>query len=254
MTGADAPAMELRGIDAGYGDAVVLRDVSLTVPAGSTVALLGPNGAGKTTLLRVASGLIRPLAGQILLDGQDVTGRDTSNLSRRGLCHIPEGRGIFPSLSVRENLRLSTPRGSEVQGVERAVEAFPALGRRLGQVAGSLSGGEQQMLAVARAYVSNPAIVLVDEASMGLAPIVVDALFDFFGRLDAALLLVEQYVTRALALADTAYVLSNGGIVTSGPASKLDAQEIFQNYLSIDVEVEDVPEAPPPPPSARSKA
>ncbi len=227
--------LELRSVTAGYGDTTVLRDVSLEVPAGTVVALLGPNGAGKTTLLRVASGLIKPGAGQVVLDGEDVTGRTTSALAKRGLCHIPEGRGIFPSLTVKENIRLNSRKGDETAALERAVAAFPVLGGRLGETAGNLSGGQQQMLAVSRAYVQNPKVVLVDEASMGLAPIVVDALFEFLGQLEGALLLVEQYVTRALALADTAYLLNNGQIAFSGAAADLDAQEIFERYLDIEV-------------------
>jgi branched-chain amino acid transport system ATP-binding protein len=232
--------LELRNVTAGYGDSIVLRDVTLEVPEATSVALLGPNGAGKTTLLRVASGLIRPVSGRIVLDDQDVTGQDTSTLARKGLCHIPEGRGIFPSLTVRENLRLSAARTDEAESIERAVTAFPPLRTRMTQVAGSLSGGEQQMLAISRAYIANPRIVLVDEASMGLAPIVVDALFEFLEHLEAALLLVEQYITRALKLADTAYLISNGSIVSSGPAAGFDAQEIFASYLNIDAA------APPP--------
>jgi branched-chain amino acid transport system ATP-binding protein len=227
--------LQLHGVTAGYGDTVVLRDVTLEVPASSVVALLGPNGAGKTTLLRVASGLIPSMEGQILLQQQDVTGRSAARIAGRGLCHIPEGRGIFPSLTVRENLRLLSGRSEETAGLERALRAFPALGSRLNQVAGSLSGGEQQMLAISRAYIANPKVVLVDEASMGLAPIVVDALFEFLADLEAPLLLVEQYVTRALKLADTAYIMSNGRIVMSGPAADLDADEIFARYLSIDI-------------------
>jgi branched-chain amino acid transport system ATP-binding protein len=243
MTAAAATAasnvLELHKVTAGYGDTTVLREVDLAVPSGSAVALLGPNGAGKTTLLRVASGLIRPSAGDVLFDGASLIRRDPSRLARDGLCHIPEGRGIFGSLTVRDNLRLSA-RGQDVRGsIDRAVQAFPRLGDRMKLQAGSLSGGEQQMLAIARAYIANPKVVLVDEASMGLAPVVVDALFEFLGRLEGALLLVEQYVTRALALADIAYVMSNGRIVASGPADSFDAQSIFERYLSIDVRVDE---------------
>lgn len=227
--------LDLKGVTAGYGDTTVLRGVDLHVPAGSVVALLGPNGAGKTTLLRVASGLLPPREGTVLFDGQDVTHSNATGLGRRGLCHIPEGRGIFPSLTVRDNLRLFSPRGQEKEAIDRAVTAFPALKPRLGDPAGNLSGGQQQMLAISRAYIANPKLVLVDEASMGLAPIVVDALFEFLGTLEASLLLVEQYVTRALGLADTAYLLNNGAIAYSGLAKDLDADEIFQRYLDIDV-------------------
>jgi branched-chain amino acid transport system ATP-binding protein len=238
--------LTLRNVTAGYGDTIVLRDVTLEVPASRAVALLGPNGAGKTTLLRVASGLIQPVSGQVVLADQDVTGQDAAALARKGLCHIPEGRGIFPSLTVRENLRLSAGKADEAECIERAVTAFPPLRTRMKQVAGSMSGGEQQMLAISRAYIANPKVVLVDEASMGLAPIVVDALFEFLEQLEGALLLVEQYVTRALKLADTAYLISNGSIVNSGPAAGFDAQEIFASYLNIDVATPSGPPAPAP--------
>jgi branched-chain amino acid transport system ATP-binding protein len=227
--------LALRHVTAGYGDTVVLRDVSLEVGDLAKVALLGPNGAGKTTLLKVASGLVKPASGQIVLDGEDVTGWSAPRRARRGLCHVPEGRGIFPTLTVRENLRLFSPRSDEPRALELAVEAFPVLGERLGQIAGSLSGGEQQMLAISRAYIANPRVVLVDEASLGLAPIVVDALFAFLARVDVALLLVEQYVNRALQLADTVFLINNGTIVAVAAARDLNASEIFERYLSIDV-------------------
>jgi branched-chain amino acid transport system ATP-binding protein len=211
----------------------VLRDVSVTVPDSSVVALLGPNGAGKTTTLRVASGLVRPRRGEVVLDGGEVSRLGPYRRVARGLCHIPEGRGIFPSLTVRENLILDSARGKEREAIDKAVETFPVLGIRQRQVAGTLSGGEQQMLALVRAYVSKPKIVLVDEASLGLAPLVVDNIFEFLEQLAAdgvALLLVEQYVSRALELASTVYVLSQGSIVYSGPAGDLDEDAIFALY------------------------
>jgi len=162
--------LELRNITAGYGDTTVLRDVSVTVPDSSVVALLGPNGAGKTTTLRVASGLVRPRRGEVVLDGAEVSRLGPYRRVARGLCHIPEGRGIFPSLTVRENLILDSARGKEREAIDKAVETFPVLGIRQRQVAGTLSGGEQQMLALVRAYVSKPKIVLVDEAWGGGAP------------------------------------------------------------------------------------
>jgi branched-chain amino acid transport system ATP-binding protein len=225
--------LELRNITAGYGDTTVLRDVSVTVPDSSVVALLGPNGAGKTTTLRVASGLVRPRRGEVVLDGAEVSRLGPYRRVARGLCHIPEGRGIFPSLTVRENLILDSARGKEREAIDKAVETFPVLGIRQRQVAGTLSGGEQQMLALVRAYVSKPKIVLVDEASLGLAPLVVDNIFEFLEQLAAdgvALLLVEQYVSRALELASTVYVLSQGSIVYSGPAGDLDEDAIFALY------------------------
>jgi branched-chain amino acid transport system ATP-binding protein len=225
---------ELQRITAGYGATTVLRDVTLTVPAGAVVALLGPNGAGKTTLLRVASGLLRPSSGRIVLDGVPQTGRAVDRLARAGVCHVPEGRGVFPSLTVRENLRLQAPPGEEAEALERAGEVFPVLRNRLDQVAGTMSGGEQQMLALARTYVSGPRVVLLDEVSMGLAPRIVDEIFEFLGRLRAegiSMLLVEQYVTRALALADYVYLLQRGGVAFAGEPAELDGDELFRRYL-----------------------
>ena len=228
---------ELRGVRAGYGETTVLRDVSLTVPDASVVALLGPNGAGKTTLLRVASGLLRPEAGSIVLDGDDVTEMGSHLLARRGMCHVPEGRGIFPSLTVRENVILHAPGGQAAHAIERALDAFPALSTHLDQPAGTLSGGEQQMLALTRAYVRQPRLILLDEVSMGLAPKVVDDIFVFLGRLAAegtALLLVEQYVTRALELADYVSMLNRGVLAFAGEPSELDEEDVFQRYLGAD--------------------
>jgi branched-chain amino acid transport system ATP-binding protein len=227
---------ELRGVIAGYGETIVLRDVSLAVPDGTVVALLGPNGAGKTTLLRVASGLLSPVAGDIAIDGETVTGEPPHALARRGVCHIPEGRGIFRSLTVRENLSLQA---SDTQAVERATSVFPRLGERLSQTAGTLSGGEQQMLALARAYVQSPSVVLLDEVSMGLAPKIVDEIFEFILQLaqgGVSLLLVEQYVTRALAIADYTYLLNKGQVVFVGEPSELAADEVFNQYVGIEPE------------------
>ncbi len=230
--------LELHDVTAGYGDTVVLRGVTLEVPDSTVVALLGPNGAGKTTLLRTASGLIRPMGGRIVLAGEDVTGRKAYHMARRGLCHLPEGRGIFPSLSVRDNLVLESPKGREGESIAQAVEAFPVLGTRLRQMAGSLSGGEQQMLALVRGFVTNPKLVVVDEASLGLAPLVVDQIFETLRRIvatGAALLLVEQYVNRALDLADHVYLMNRGQIVFSGPSDQLRGEEVFERYLGIEV-------------------
>jgi branched-chain amino acid transport system ATP-binding protein len=230
--------LEVRNITAGYGDVTVLWDVSLLAPTGSAVALLGPNGAGKTTLLRTICGLLKPASGQILLDGEDVTGLRMNQLSRRGVCLIPEGRGIFPSLTLKENLSLFAPRGKTKETFEKAAASFPILGSRLNQTAGSLSGGEQQMLAIIRAYISNPSLVLVDEASIGLAPLVVDALFTFLSEVakqDTTLVIVEQYVTRALELADTVYLLNRGRVAFSGRSNELSGEEIFERYLGVEV-------------------
>lgn len=225
---------ELRGIETGYDGTVVLSDVDLMVPPGAVVALLGPNGAGKTTLLRVASGLLPALKGQVLVEGDDVTGRPTHEFARRGICHIPEGRAIFTTMTVRENLALQSSRGEEEQGLARAVEAFPVLGERLDQVAGTLSGGEQQMLALARAYLSNSRFVFLDEVSLGLAPRIVEEIFAFLQRLareGASLLVVEQYVAQALGLADYVYLLQRGQIVFAGEPGELDGDDLFKTYV-----------------------
>jgi branched-chain amino acid transport system ATP-binding protein len=230
--------LEIENVTAGYGDTVVLRDVSLAVPDSTVVALLGPNGAGKTTLLRTASGLIMPMSGRVVLDGEDMTGKKAHAMARKGLCHLPEGRGIFPSLSVHDNLVLQSPKGTERESIEQVMATFPELAGRLRQTAGSLSGGEQQMLALARAFVSRPRVVVVDEASLGLAPKVVDRIFEALRRIaesGVALLLVEQYVTRALDLADRVYLLNRGAVVFSGAARELRGEDVFERYLGIEV-------------------
>jgi branched-chain amino acid transport system ATP-binding protein len=229
---------ELRDVTAGYGDSVVLRDVSVGVPDGSVVVLIGPNGAGKTTLLRVASGLLSPRRGSVVIDGRDLTGAAAHRYVAAGVCHVPEGRGVFPSLTVRDNLVQFSRRGREAEVVERATEVFPNLTAHLDQPAGTLSGGEQQMLALARAYVADAAVVLLDEVSMGLAPRIVDEIYEFIGRLAAAgtsLLIVEQYVTKALAMADYVYVLSRGGVAFACEPDELSDEEVFARYLGVEV-------------------
>jgi branched-chain amino acid transport system ATP-binding protein len=228
--------LELRNVSAGYGDHVVLRDLDLVVPESSVVALLGPNGAGKTTLLKVAAGLLRPKSGALTFDAQDVTGWSPDRLARAGVCHVPEGRGIFRELSVRDNLRLQAPPSVDLAAVPAATEAFPVLGNRLNQRAGTLSGGEQQMLALAHAWIAQPKLVLLDEVSLGLAPKLVDAIFDYLRQLAArgcALLLVEQYVSRALELADYVYILKKGRVHFVGEPSQLDDEAILASYLGV---------------------
>ena len=229
----EQPALVLRGVDAGYGTTQVLRDVSLTVPVGQVTALVGPNGAGKTTLLRAAAGLLTPTRGTVELFGADATKSAAHRRFGAGLCLVPEGRGVFRSLTVRENLLLQARKGEDRVAIERATEAFPILGERLAQTAGTLSGGEQQMLAMASAYVRSPRLVLVDEASLGLAPLIVDEIFDFLGQLPArgvSLLIVDQFVTRALQLSDTAHVLRQGELVYSGTAQGLLDGDLFSHY------------------------
>ena len=227
--------LELERVDAAYDGTVrALRSVSIAVPSASVVALLGANGAGKTTTLRVASGLLKPSAGRLLLDGRDVTGATPHELVALGVCHVPEGRGIFPSLTIQENLALQAVGQDVAAAVERGVSAFPRLGQRLSQVAGTLSGGEQQMLALARAYVQSPRIILLDEVSMGLAPSIVDEIFVFLEVLaqqGASLLIVEQYVSRVLEAADYVYVLNRGEVVFIGEPSELSSEDVFQQYF-----------------------
>jgi branched-chain amino acid transport system ATP-binding protein len=216
-----APAIELIDVRAGYGRIEVLQGVSLAVPAGSIYALLGPNGGGKSTTLQVIGGKIRPTSGCVHVGGAHVNGVAPDKLARAGACRIPEGRGIFPNLSVAENMRVwtyatnQTP--SEVES--RAFARFPRLGERRGQVAGTLSGGEQQMLALSRALVADPVVLLLDEISMGLAPLVVAELYDVVLQLAAeglTVLLVEQFARTALAVADYAAVMTQGRISMVG--------------------------------------
>ena len=235
-TATASPAvLELRDVAAGYGEADVVRDISITVREHSIVALLGANGAGKTTVMRVVSGLLDATRGAVLLRSSEMTSSSPQQRSRHGVCLIPEGRGIFRSLSVRDNLELFRPRWASRVGIEDAVEVFPVLGERLGQTAGTLSGGEQQMLALARAFLCKPSIVLVDEVSMGLAPRLVDHIFEILLRIaaeGASVLLVEQYVHRALDLADYAYVLSRGEIVLQGTTDEVRYADVASSYLA----------------------
>jgi branched-chain amino acid transport system ATP-binding protein len=229
-----APALELRGINASYGSTVVLRDVSLKVAPGAVTALIGPNGAGKTTSLRVASGLMKPSSGAVLVDGVDVTKSSPARRAKGGMCHVPEGRGVYRNLTVRENLLMQAGASNAKESIELATSVFPRLGERLSQRAGTLSGGEQQMLALSAAYVANPKLVLVDEPSLGLAPIIVDTVFEFLQTLrdkHVALLLVDQYALRTLAIADHAYVLRRGQIAFDGEAKGLLEGDMFEQYI-----------------------
>ena len=229
--------LTLESVTAGYGDTTVLRNVDFTVGDGEVVALLGPNGAGKTTLLRLATGFVKPRSGRVAFDGDDVTGSAPHRYSRRGICHLPEGRGIFPSLTVLENLTVQAREADVKRSLADLTELFPFLGKRLGQTAGSLSGGEQQMLALSRAYLTSPKVVLVDEPSLGLAPRIVDKIYEVLARFAArgvSLVIVEQYVQRALALANTVYILSRGEVIHVGQAGELAPDEIYQRYLGIE--------------------
>jgi branched-chain amino acid transport system ATP-binding protein len=221
------PLLELRGVRAGYDRVVVLHGVDLTVLAGQVFALLGPNGAGKTTTLRVAAGVHPVRSGRLLLAGQDVAGAKSRDLARAGVCLIPEGRGVFPNLSIRDNLRMMTFTGRSREEVEDvAFTRFPVLGKYASRSAGTLSGGEQQMLALARGLVTDPAVLLLDELSMGLAPVIVGRLYEHvaeIARQGVAVLIVEQFATAALAVADRAAVLVRGQVARQGRPDEIRA-------------------------------
>ena len=226
--------LEVRGLRAGYGRTEVLRGVDLTVPEGATVVLLGPNGAGKTTLLRTLAGLLPATAGEIRFRGETLRRLSAHRRARQGVCLIPEGRGIFRRLTVRENLVVQADAGGVAAAVDRAAALFPILGERLDQPAGTLSGGQQQMLALARAFVTGAPLILADELSMGLAPVVVDDIFAVLGALrreGRSLLLVEQYVERAVAVADYVYILGKGHIVFAGEPAECTSGAVFARYL-----------------------
>src|SRR5205085_4691810 len=225
---APAALLELRDIDAGYGPFRALFGVSLSVPVGSVLALLGSNGAGKTTIARVCSGLIVPTRGQVLFDGADVTGWRPYRYARLGIVHAPEGRSVFASLSVEENLALTFQRtrgrAGAGEALEQAYTLFPRLGDRRRTMDGQLSGGEQRMLSLARVLVEQPRLLIADELSLGLAPIIVDEVYRTLESIRDAgttLLLVEQHVHHALAIADDAIVLVKGEVAYSGPVSEL---------------------------------
>ncbi len=235
------PALEIDRLSSGYGTTKVIRDVSLSVPAGSVTTVLGPNGAGKTTILLTISGFLPAMSGTIRINGTDVTRSKAHRRAAAGLCHVPERRGIFRGLSVRENLVMQARKGESTQAVDQAASLFPILGHRLSQQAGTLSGGQQQMLALAAAYVRRPSLVLVDEASLGLAPLVVEEIFTSLQRLSkagTALLIVDQFATRALQMASTAYVLRRGSVVYSGTSADLLKAGVFERYLGVEERVD----------------
>ncbi len=230
------PGITITGVRAAYGRIEVLHGVDLHVPPGSVFALLGPNGAGKSTLLKVVSGRMRPTAGKVLIGERPVGKTPTEKLARGGLCAVPEGRGIFPNLTVRENLRIWTYRGGiDAKTVEeRTFAAFPRLKERRRQMAGTLSGGEQQMLAISRALVTDPDVLLLDELSMGLAPLIVGELYELVGglaRQGITVLMVEQFVTTALAVANRAAIMVHGHIEQVGSPEEM-AEAALGIYLS----------------------
>jgi branched-chain amino acid transport system ATP-binding protein len=229
------PLLDLRGVTAAYGRIQVLNGVDLAVPEGTVMALLGPNGAGKTTTLKVVSGQMVPTGGCVHLAGRHVNGADPDGLARIGVCTIPEGRGIFPNLTVRENLRMVTYAGNvDLGAVEDAAFArFPRLGERRGQLAGTLSGGEQQMLALARGLAVEPSLLLLDELSMGLAPKIVEGLYEMVAQVAAegvSILVVEQFARTVLGVADYAAIMLHGKVVSVGQPAEIE-QELHAAYL-----------------------
>ena len=224
--------LSIKNLEAGYGKVKVLHGITIEVPKGQVISLIGSNGAGKTTTMRAITGMIKPTAGDIELDGKKIAGFESYKIAKLGLAHSPEGRRVFSTMSVTDNLLLgafprltgSRPKGDVKHDLDRAMDLFPRLKERRNQLAGTLSGGEQQMLAMARAIMLNPEVILLDEPSMGLAPILVDEVFRIISRLKSegmTMLLVEQFAAAALNVADYGYVLENGRISAQGAAESL---------------------------------
>ena len=235
-----SPFLSVEDLDVDYGASRVLFGVSLDVPRGSVVAVLGANGAGKSTLAGAISGLVAPSAGRITLDGRDVTAWPAHRVARAGVTHVLEGRGIFPGLSVAENLRLSVsrtvPKAERSAAIVKALDLFPVLAERRRQAAATLSGGERQMLALARVLAAPPRLLVADELSLGLAPKLVASTFEVVARAKAAgvtIVLIEQFIERALELADVALILRRGRVVWSGPAGGVGA-DLLDHYLGVD--------------------
>ena len=230
--------LEITGLRAGYGAIEILRGVDLAVGAGEIVALLGSNGAGKSTLNNNVCGLFKPFGGAVRFDGKDIAGAASTRIVEEGLIQVPEGRRVFPNLSVRDNLELGSyrrGRKDRARNLDRVAAIFPRLKERWAQSAGTLSGGEQQMLAIGRGLMGEPRLLILDEPSLGLSPLLVEEMFVLISRLNTdglALLLVEQNVVQSLAIAHRAYVLENGRIALSGKASELaENPELRKSYL-----------------------
>jgi branched-chain amino acid transport system ATP-binding protein len=233
---ASQPLLSVRDLRVRYGPALALDNVSIEVSAGQALAVLGPNGAGKSTLARAVSGLVPEQAGTVHFDGTDVTRAPAHQIRRLGLVYLPEGRGIFPALTVVENLRIAAallPRGDRKAAISRGLEIFPSLAARRTMKAGMLSGGEQQMLSLCRAFILRPKLIIADEMSLGLAPKLVDLVFESLATLrkgDVTIVLVEQFVHRALEFADHAVLLSRGCVAWQGPTSSA-KHEVLARYL-----------------------
>ncbi len=232
--------LEVTDLEAGYGEVTVLRGLSMTVAAGEIVAVLGANGVGKSTLNNTLSALVRPTRGRIRFDGTDLTRASAAAVVSAGLIQVPEGRRVFPDLSVRENLLLGSYRRGRAQrdrNVERICTVFPRLRERFGQAAGTLSGGEQQMLAIGRGLMAEPRLLILDEPSLGLSPLLVEEMFALIGSINAdglSILLVEQNVAQTLDVAHRAYVLEQGRFVMAGPSAELaDDPGLRRSYLGL---------------------
>jgi branched-chain amino acid transport system ATP-binding protein len=239
---AAGPVLHVEDLEVRYGEARAVFGIDLDVEAGKVVAVLGPNGAGKTSLAAAITGRVAPAAGSVRIAGVDVTGRTCSQISRMGVAYVPEERAIFPHLSVSDNLRVllryAVPRSERNDALERALELFPVLGERKRQQAGTLSGGEQQMLSLARVLAAPPKLLVADEMSLGLAPRLVDLVFESLGKArdeGVTILLIEQYVERALALADEAAILRRGRVAWRGPATEAHEQ-LVAGYLGADAD------------------
>ena len=233
--------LEIERLSAGYGAVQILREVSLSVSAGEIVTLVGSNGAGKSTLLNTVCGIVPPLGGRVLLDGADITGRSSEAIVGLGITQVPEGRRLFPHMTVRENLLLGAYRRRDHAGIEHDLgwiyELFPILAERRRQAAGSMSGGEQQMCAIGRGLMAKPRLLILDELSLGLAPIMLDTLVDALAKIHyegTTIFVVEQDVATAFDLASTGYVLENGRIVLAGPTAELRSNpHVKKAYLGL---------------------
>jgi branched-chain amino acid transport system ATP-binding protein len=233
------PFVTAQNLTIKYGEAMAVDDVSFSVNQGSCLAILGPNGAGKSTIAKALAGLVHPASGEVHLDGVRIDSKPPHTIARARVAYLPEGRGIFPNLTVSDNLALGLrllPKAERKEAERQALDLFPILGDRRGQLAATMSGGEQQMLAVARAVMAKPKVLVADEVSLGLAPKVIDSIYEAWGKVrqtGLTMIVIEQYVERALAFADNALVLRRGRVLWSGPAGAA-TEHIVHSYLGSD--------------------